>query len=179
MKKPSVPHRRKPPRLRLNRPGYILGHLANGLGGTPDATRSRAFCAGSLSESCSWLSVPPAVIAHHSFAVFDHTQSVTVNGTVTKFQWTNPHGFSNRLQRADGSAEALHHRVDQHQHAVASRVDLAIDQSRRESEGDRGTASQRRARGPAAGSHFVGRHKLVSPVPAANTFNRTPEKELK
>jgi hypothetical protein len=31
--------------------------------------------------------------AHHSFAVFDHTRSLTVVGTVTKFQWTNPHGF--------------------------------------------------------------------------------------
>src|SRR6187397_3378046 len=33
------------------------------------------------------------LVAHHSFAVFDHTQSVTVTGTVSKFQWTNPHGF--------------------------------------------------------------------------------------
>ena len=34
----------------------------------------------------------PAV-AHHSFAVFDHTRTLTIRGTVTKFQWTNPHGF--------------------------------------------------------------------------------------
>ena len=33
------------------------------------------------------------LVGHHSFAVFDHTQSVTVTGTVAKFQWTNPHGF--------------------------------------------------------------------------------------
>ena len=31
--------------------------------------------------------------AHHSFAVFDHTRTLTIRGTVTKFQWTNPHGF--------------------------------------------------------------------------------------
>ena len=31
--------------------------------------------------------------AHHSFAVYDHTRTVTVKGTVTKFQWTNPHAF--------------------------------------------------------------------------------------
>src|SRR5439155_9691437 len=32
-------------------------------------------------------------LSHHSFAVFDHTRTVTVKGTVTKFQWTNPHAF--------------------------------------------------------------------------------------
>jgi hypothetical protein len=31
--------------------------------------------------------------AHHSFAVYDHTRTLTLSGTVTKFQWTNPHGF--------------------------------------------------------------------------------------
>jgi hypothetical protein len=31
--------------------------------------------------------------AHHSFAVYDHTKTVMVKGTVTKFQWTNPHAF--------------------------------------------------------------------------------------
>jgi hypothetical protein len=36
--------------------------------------------------------VGPAV-AHHSFAVYDHTRTITLRGTVTKFQWTNPHGF--------------------------------------------------------------------------------------
>ena len=32
-------------------------------------------------------------LAHHSFAVFDHTRTLTIRGTVTKFQWTNPHAF--------------------------------------------------------------------------------------
>jgi hypothetical protein len=34
-----------------------------------------------------------AVQAHHSFAMFDQTQRVTIKGTVTDFQWTNPHAF--------------------------------------------------------------------------------------
>ena len=29
--------------------------------------------------------------AHHSFAMFDQTKQVTVVGTVTEIQWTNPH----------------------------------------------------------------------------------------
>ena len=31
--------------------------------------------------------------AHHSFAMFDQTKKVTLKGTVTEFQWTNPHSF--------------------------------------------------------------------------------------
>ena len=29
--------------------------------------------------------------AHHSFAMFDSTRTVTLNGTVKEFVWTNPH----------------------------------------------------------------------------------------
>jgi hypothetical protein len=32
----------------------------------------------------------PAV-AHHSFAMFDFTKTVTITGTVKEFQWANPH----------------------------------------------------------------------------------------
>jgi hypothetical protein len=32
-------------------------------------------------------------MAHHSFAMFDTTASVTLTGTVTEFQWTNPHAY--------------------------------------------------------------------------------------
>jgi hypothetical protein len=31
--------------------------------------------------------------AHHSFAMFDQTKTVTLKGTVTEFQWTNPHSW--------------------------------------------------------------------------------------
>jgi hypothetical protein len=31
--------------------------------------------------------------AHHSFAMFDQTKTVTLNGTVAEFQWTNPHAW--------------------------------------------------------------------------------------
>jgi hypothetical protein len=31
--------------------------------------------------------------AHHSFAMFDRTKTVTLQGTVKEFQWTNPHCF--------------------------------------------------------------------------------------
>jgi hypothetical protein len=39
-----------------------------------------------------FLSTTPAS-AHHSFAMFDYMESVTVEGTVKEFQWTNPHSW--------------------------------------------------------------------------------------
>jgi len=33
------------------------------------------------------------VSAHHSFAMFDTTKPVTLVGTVTAFEWTNPHAY--------------------------------------------------------------------------------------
>jgi hypothetical protein len=34
-----------------------------------------------------------AAFAHHSFAMFDRDKEVVLNGTVSEFQWTNPHAF--------------------------------------------------------------------------------------
>ena len=34
-----------------------------------------------------------AALAHHSFAMFDQRKIMTLEGTVTEFQWTNPHAF--------------------------------------------------------------------------------------
>jgi hypothetical protein len=31
--------------------------------------------------------------AHHSFAMFDATKTVTMQGTVKEFEWTNPHSW--------------------------------------------------------------------------------------
>jgi hypothetical protein len=31
--------------------------------------------------------------AHHSFAMFDQTKQVTLTGSVTTFEWTNPHAY--------------------------------------------------------------------------------------
>ena len=37
------------------------------------------------------LAIP--VLAHHSFTMFDTTKVLTITGTVTEFQWTNPHSY--------------------------------------------------------------------------------------
>ena len=36
--------------------------------------------------------IPTLLLAHHSFeAEFDRTKQVTLTGTITKFEWMNPH----------------------------------------------------------------------------------------
>src|SRR3954471_23844158 len=37
------------------------------------------------------LGVAGPALAHHSFAMFDRDKDVTMSGTVTEFEWTNPH----------------------------------------------------------------------------------------
>jgi hypothetical protein len=32
-------------------------------------------------------------LAHHSFAMFDQSRLVSLTGTISEFQWTNPHAF--------------------------------------------------------------------------------------
>ena len=42
--------------------------------------------------------------AHHSFAMFDMTKTITLHGTVKEFQWTNPHCFVQLLVPAETGA---------------------------------------------------------------------------
>jgi hypothetical protein len=45
-----------------------------------------------------------SALAHHSFAMFDQSQTVTLQGTVADFRWTNPHVFIELLVKNDGGA---------------------------------------------------------------------------
>jgi hypothetical protein len=40
--------------------------------------------------------------AHHSFAMFDRTHTLMLQGTVRQFQWTNPHCFLQLLVEKEG-----------------------------------------------------------------------------
>jgi hypothetical protein len=42
---------------------------------------------------CGWLMVPGSLDAHHSTAMYDSQNPVTITGTVKRFEWTNPHAF--------------------------------------------------------------------------------------
>jgi hypothetical protein len=51
------------------------------------------------------LYIAPAASAHHSFAMYEPTKTLTFKGTVKNFQWTNPHVvLSILVQPDDGSA---------------------------------------------------------------------------
>src|SRR2546427_6611116 len=48
----------------------------------------KALAAGIAIAMCA---IP--AVAHHSFAMFDATKTVTLQGTVKEFHWTNPHSW--------------------------------------------------------------------------------------
>jgi hypothetical protein len=51
------------------------------------------------------LALPMLASAHHSGAMFDATKSITITGTVTQFNWTNPHSsFKVEVTGSDGKA---------------------------------------------------------------------------
>ena len=47
----------------------------------------------SLLAACVWLLLVAPITAHHSTAMYDAQNPVTITGTVKKFEWTNPHAF--------------------------------------------------------------------------------------
>jgi Family of unknown function (DUF6152) len=49
--------------------------------------------------------------AHHSFAMFDHDHQVKIAGTVTHFQWTNPHVYID-LDSTNDQGEAKHYTIE-------------------------------------------------------------------
>ncbi len=50
--------------------------------------RISALVTGLFSIACS-----PALLAHHSNAMYERDKVVEVTGTIREFQWTNPHTF--------------------------------------------------------------------------------------
>ncbi len=50
------------------------------------------FCAVVLALAATFVLTSP-VWAHHSFTMFDMTKRITLAGTVTSFEWTNPHAY--------------------------------------------------------------------------------------
>ena len=51
------------------------------------------------------------LFAHHSFAMFDYDHRITLTGTVTKFEWTNPHAYI-ELDVADPGGAVKHYSIE-------------------------------------------------------------------
>ena len=61
------------------------------------------FSVMGLLGSAAILAAAPAALAHHSFAMFDTKKTITLNGTIKEFQWTNPHSWVQiNVPNADG-----------------------------------------------------------------------------
>jgi hypothetical protein len=116
-----------------------------------------------------------AAWAHHSFAIFDHTQSYTLKGTVTSFHWTNPHGYL-ELDVAEGPKGIDHYTVELTSINMLRRAGWKSSDVQA---GDVVTAVVAPLLNDAAGGLLLelkmadGR-TLVPPVPAIDTFKRTP-----
>ena len=50
-------------------------------------------------------------MAHHSFAMFDQSKPTTLTGTVTAFEWTNPHAYI-ELDVADEKGAVKHWSIE-------------------------------------------------------------------
>jgi hypothetical protein len=54
---------------------------------------------------CSSAMFSPQLNAHHSYAMFDSTKQLSLQGNVREFQWTNPHCFIQLHAQREGAAE--------------------------------------------------------------------------
>ena len=134
----------------------------------------RAWVCGLL--SLLTLAVAAPALAHHSFAVFDHTRTLTLHGTVTKFQWTNPHAFIELdVRQADGTLK--HYSIELTSINMMQRVGWRSNMIKA---GDQIKAVV----APLINGDPVGLGLEVTfadgsvrdlPVPAAGSFKRTPE----
>lgn len=71
----------------------------------PVSRTVRAFTTGAFGTVLLAVSAPAWV--HHSGAMFDREKTTTITGTVTEFNWTNPHAsFRVDVPNAEGKIES-------------------------------------------------------------------------
>ena len=72
-------------------------------------------------------SMGSAAVAHHSFAVFfDGDKNITVSGTVTEFQFRNPHGLI-RIVAKDAAGKETEWRAETNSPSILERRGWAKD----------------------------------------------------
>jgi len=121
------------------------------------------------------LALAAPVFAHHSFAMYDHTRTVTLKGEVTKFQWTNPHGYLEiDVKQKDGTTK--HYSLEMTSINMMQRLGWRSNMIKA---GDLVKVTVSPLLNGEAGGLMLdvtlpdGR-KLEPGVPAVNTFKRTP-----
>ena len=127
-----------------------------------------------LAAAALLLGIGLPAAAHHSFAIFEHSKTLTLKGTVQSFQWTNPHGYID-LEVANGPPG-----IDRYTLELTSinMLRRAGWKSSDVSVGDKVTAIVAPLMNGQHGGLLLelkmedGR-TLVPPVPAINTFKKT------
>jgi len=124
------------------------------------------------------LLVAGSALAHHSFAMFDHTKTLTLRGAVTKFQWTNPHAYI-ELDVTDAKGAVTHYSIECTSINMMQRAGWRSNMIK---SGDKVKAIVAPLiNGEPAGLLLeltLPDGKVLEPgVPGANTYKRTPEQE--
>jgi hypothetical protein len=71
--------------------------------------------------------------AHHSFAMFDHDHQIKITGTVTHFQWTNPHVYID-MDVTNNQGESKHYTIECANPGILDRIGWKFNMIK---EGDR------------------------------------------
>jgi hypothetical protein len=122
------------------------------------------------------LALAAPALAHHSFAMYDHTRTITIRGEVTKFQWTNPHAYLEvDVKQKDGTIK--HYSIEMTSINMMQRLGWRSNMIKA---GDLVKVTVSPLLNGEAGGLMLdvtlpdGR-KLEPGVPAVTTFKRTPE----
>src|SRR4051812_29396091 len=88
-----------------NRPSTVSSHLSDGAGPAaaslwggaagdlPMPVRTKILPRALLCGSAALLAAAGGAQAHHSYAVFDRSKTITIEGTVYAWEMVNPHSF--------------------------------------------------------------------------------------
>jgi hypothetical protein len=121
------------------------------------------------------LAVPAAALAHHSFAVYDHTKTLSFKGTVTKWQWSNPHAYldidvqeggATKHYTLEGTSINMLQRMGWRSNMIKAGDEVKVVFSPLLSGQPAGLLLE---------ITLANGEKKELPVPAVNTFKRTPE----
>lgn len=122
------------------------------------------------------LALAAPAFAHHSFAMYDHTRTITIRGEVTKFQWTNPHAYLEvDVKQKDGTTK--HYSIEMTSINMMQRLGWRSNMIKA---GDLVKVTVSPLLNGEAGGLMLDvtlpdGKKLEPGVPAVNTFKRTPE----
>jgi len=117
-----------------------------------------------------------SLLAHHSFAVYDHTKTLTLKGTVTRWQWSNPHAYLD-IDIREASGTTKHFTLEGTSINMLQRMGWRSNMIKA---GDQVTAVAAPLLNGDPGGLLLeitlaNGEKKELPVPAAGTFKRTPD----